>query len=64
MKEVNNNLITIGEIVALDYRAASVFKDAEIDFCCGGEKSLEDDLHIHLHLENSIIFPKTLKSAN
>lgn len=31
---------TIGEIVANDFRAASVFKDAGIDFCCGGNKSL------------------------
>lgn len=32
---------TIGEIVADDYRAAAVFKKAGIDFCCGGNKSLE-----------------------
>jgi hypothetical protein len=25
--------LTIGEIVAFDYRAASVFKEAGIDFC-------------------------------
>jgi len=34
--------ISIGEIVALDYRAASVFKEAGIDFCCGGKKSLDE----------------------
>jgi regulator of cell morphogenesis and NO signaling len=34
--------ISIGEIVALDYRTASVFKDAGIDFCCGGKKSLDE----------------------
>ena len=32
---------TIGEIVTNDYRAADVFKQAGIDFCCGGNKSLE-----------------------
>ena len=36
------NDMTIGEIVALDYRAASVFKEAGIDFCCGGKKSLNE----------------------
>jgi regulator of cell morphogenesis and NO signaling len=34
--------ITIGEIVALDYRAASVFKEAGIDFCCGGKKGIDE----------------------
>ena len=31
--------LTIGEIVANDFRAASLFKEARIDFCCGGNKS-------------------------
>ena len=31
---------TIGEIVANDFRAASLFKEAGIDFCCGGNKNL------------------------
>ena len=33
---------TIGEIVANDFRATSLFKEAGIDFCCGGNKSLTD----------------------
>jgi regulator of cell morphogenesis and NO signaling len=32
--------ITVGEIVANDYRAAEIFRAAGIDFCCGGKKSL------------------------
>lgn len=34
--------ISIGEIVALDFRAASVFKEAGIDFCCGGKMTIEE----------------------
>jgi regulator of cell morphogenesis and NO signaling len=42
MKNYNVNTSTIGEIVAQDYRAASVFKEAGIDFCCGGKKSIDE----------------------
>lgn len=34
--------ISIGEIVAMDFRAASVFKEEGIDFCCGGKKSIDE----------------------
>jgi regulator of cell morphogenesis and NO signaling len=37
--------ITIGEIVAADFRAAEIFKKAGIDFCCGGQKSLDKACH-------------------
>jgi len=33
---------TVGEIVAKDFRTASVFSKYGIDFCCGGEKTLEE----------------------
>ena len=32
----------IGEIVAQDYRAAEVFKNHSIDFCCQGNRTIED----------------------
>lgn len=34
--------ISIGEIVANDYRAAAVFKEAGIDYCCGGKQSIDE----------------------
>ncbi|MGE5421293.1 MAG: iron-sulfur cluster repair di-iron protein [Chloroflexota bacterium] len=40
MKEENLVTTTIGEIVAADFRAATVFKEAGIDFCCGGKMTL------------------------
>lgn len=42
MSEDDINRLTIGEIVAQDFRAASVFKEAGIDFCCGGKKSINE----------------------
>ena len=36
------NSMTVGEIVAMDFRAASVFKEAGIDFCCGGKKGFSE----------------------
>jgi regulator of cell morphogenesis and NO signaling len=41
-KNKTYNEITIGEIVAADFRAAEIFKKADIDLCCGGKKSLEN----------------------
>ncbi len=36
------NELTVGEIVANDFRAASIFKKSGIDFCCGGKQSIDD----------------------
>ncbi len=33
---------TVGQLVTEDFRAAGIFKNAGIDFCCGGDMSLED----------------------
>ncbi len=35
------NTVTIGEMVAKDYRKAEVFKKFGFDFCCGGNKTLD-----------------------
>jgi regulator of cell morphogenesis and NO signaling len=40
-EDINYSELTIGAIVATDFRAAAIFKNAGIDFCCGGKKSLE-----------------------
>lgn len=32
----------IGELVAQDYRTASIFKQNKIDFCCNGNRTIED----------------------
>ncbi|HKK42922.1 MAG TPA: iron-sulfur cluster repair di-iron protein [Bacteroidales bacterium] len=34
--------ITIGQIVVRDYRTAAIFRDYDIDFCCGGQRYLSD----------------------
>jgi len=39
--KIDNNT-TVGEVVAADYRTASVFKSFNIDFCCKGGKRLSD----------------------
>ena len=41
MKEHDLNSLSIGEVVAIDHRAASIFKKSGIDFCCGGKKSIQ-----------------------
>ncbi len=40
MSNINTKKLTIGEIVTNDFRAANIFTEAGIDFCCGGNKTL------------------------
>ena len=47
---------TVAETVAKDYRAAAIFEKYGIDFL-----KFENDLHVHIHLENNILFPKALE---
>ena len=41
METDNIKTMSVGEMVAVDFRTASVFKNNRIDFCCGGKKTLE-----------------------
>ena len=38
----NSLTSTVGEIAASDFRTASIFSKYGIDFCCGGDKTLEE----------------------
>lgn len=42
MKRSELMQLSLGEIVANDFRSASLFKEAGLDFCCGGKKSLNE----------------------
>jgi regulator of cell morphogenesis and NO signaling len=35
----------VGELVANDYRTATVFKSYDIDYCCNGQRSIEQACH-------------------
>jgi regulator of cell morphogenesis and NO signaling len=41
MDRINYNELSLGDIVANDFRSALIFKDAGLDFCCGGKKTLQ-----------------------
>ena len=42
MEQLQLEKLTVGEIVANDFRTSSLFKNAGIDFCCGGKQSLSE----------------------
>jgi regulator of cell morphogenesis and NO signaling len=42
MEQLQIKNLTVGEIVANDFRTSSLFKKAGIDFCCGGKQSFSD----------------------
>ena len=42
MNDAGRRRKTVGDIVAADFRAAAVFEQFGIDFCCGGRRSLAD----------------------
>jgi regulator of cell morphogenesis and NO signaling len=61
MEKTNFSLLSLGEIVVNDFRAASLFSGVGIDFCCGGKMSLKqacDDKN--LDINNIIVQLQTL----
>lgn len=42
MEQLQLQNLTVGEIVANDFRTSTVFKKAGIDFCCGGKQSFTE----------------------
>jgi len=42
MEQLQLQNLSVGEIVANDFRTSSLFKNAGIDFCCGGKQSLSE----------------------
>ncbi|MEZ5105919.1 MAG: iron-sulfur cluster repair di-iron protein [Draconibacterium sp.] len=42
MEQLRFRNLTVGEIVANDFRTSALFKKAGIDFCCGGKQSFSE----------------------
>ena len=59
MEQLQLQNLTVGEIVANDFRTSSLFKKAGIDFCCGGKQFFSDACTENgidaLELENEIL---------
>lgn len=59
MEQIQLKNLTVGEIVANDFRTSSVFKKAGIDFCCGGKQSFSEACKLNginaLELESEIL---------
>lgn len=53
----------IGDIVTQDFRAAEIFKNAGIDFCCGGSQSLEQACK-EKKLDSSVLETELAKLEN
>jgi regulator of cell morphogenesis and NO signaling len=44
----------IGDVVALDYRTATIFENYKIDFCCGGYKTIGHSCRNNSEAENLV----------
>lgn len=45
----------IGELVAVDYRTATVFKERNIDFCCNGDRTIGEACALKKIDENEVL---------
>lgn len=57
----------VRDVVVNHPATRTVFESFGIDYCCGGDRMLADAataagayLHEHIHLENNILFPRTI----
>ena len=59
MRQLQLQNLSVGEIVANDFRTSTIFKNAGIDFCCGGKQLFSDackEMNIDAaQLENEIL---------
>lgn len=53
---------SLGEIVTENFRTASVFKEAGLDFCCGGSRSLKDAC-VEKNIDPELVAEKILNTA-
>lgn len=60
--EINQNNI-IGDLVAKDYRAASVFRKYGIDFCCQGNRTINDACE-KKHIDAKLVVDDLAKVTN
>ena len=44
MEKMTYNNRLLGDIVTDDFRTATIFKEVGLDFCCGGNKPLEQSM--------------------
>jgi regulator of cell morphogenesis and NO signaling len=57
------NKLTVGEIVAKDFRTSEVFKNAGIDFCCGGKQNISEACSEHgINKEDLLVKIKDLEN--
>ncbi|HHG85445.1 MAG TPA: iron-sulfur cluster repair di-iron protein [Bacteroidetes bacterium] len=67
MKIQESNII--GELVADDYRTAAIFKQYGIDFCCNGNRSIQEacakkKIDVELVLENLVVATTSQDNSN